>query len=56
MKVISSLNCLEVFTNDFDVIVDSEIVKLYCGSDIIEIYPRDKKIIIKNNHIKRYEY
>lgn len=52
MKVTSILDC---------VILDDECITLYCGADIIKIYPRDKKIIIKNDIIKNdinkiYEY
>lgn len=72
MKVTSSLDCVKVnnynkevivykkciliFMNYKGVILDNERIKLYCGTDIIEIHPRDKKIIINNDNNKIYEY
>lgn len=55
MKVIGSLDCVEVYTNDVDVIVEKESIKVYYKGGSIEIRPRNKQIIFKDINVKYYE-
>lgn len=55
MKVISSLDCIEVYTNDVDVIVEKESIKVYYKGGRIEIRPKNKQIILKDINVKYYE-
>lgn len=55
MKVIGSLNCVEVYTNDVDVIVEKESIKVYYKGGSIEIRPQNKQIIVKDINVKYYE-
>ena len=55
MKVIVSLDCVEVYTNDVDVIVEKESVKVYYKGGSIEIRPQNKQIIVKDINVKYYE-
>lgn len=55
MKVIGSLDCVEVYTNDVDVIVEKESIKVYHKGGSIEIRPQNKQIIVKDINVKYYE-
>lgn len=55
MKVIGSLDCVEVYTDDVDVIVEKESVKVYYKGGSIEIRPKNKQIIVKDINVKYYE-
>ena len=55
MKVISSLDCVEVYMNGIDVIVENESIKMYHKDGYIEIRPQNKQIIIKDINVKYYE-
>lgn len=55
MKVIGSLDCVEVYTNDVDVIVEKESIKVYYKGGVIEIRPQNKQIILKDINVKYYE-
>lgn len=55
MKVIGSLDCVEVYTNDVDVIVEKESIKVYYKGGSIEIRPQNKQIIVKDINVKYYE-
>lgn len=55
MRVIGSLDCVEVYTNDVDVIVEKESVKVYYKGGSIEIRPQNKQIIVKDINVKYYE-
>lgn len=55
MKVIGSLDCIEVYANDVDVIVEKESIKVCYKGGSIEIRPQNKQIIIKDINVKYYE-
>ena len=55
MKVISSLDRVEVYTNDVDVIVEKGSIKVYYKGGSIEIRPQNKQIIVKDINVKYYE-
>ena len=55
MKVISTLDCVEVYTNGIDVTVEKESVKVYYKDGTIEIRPENKQIIIKDINVEYYE-
>lgn len=55
MKVISTSDCIEVYTNGIDVIVEKESVKVCYNGGYIEIRPENKQIIIKDINVKYYE-
>ena len=55
MKVISTLDCVEVYTNDVDVIAEKESIKVYYNGGSIEIRPQNKQIIFKDINVKYYE-
>lgn len=54
MKVIDSLDCVKVYTNDIDVIVEKESIKVYYKGGSIEIRPQNKQIIVKDINVKYY--
>lgn len=55
MKVISSLDCVVVYANDIDIIVENESVKVCYKGGSIEIRPQNKQIILKDINVKYYE-
>lgn len=55
MKVISSLDYVEVYMNGVDVTVENDSVKVYYNGGTIEIRPENKQIIIKDINVEYYE-
>ena len=55
MRVISTLDCVDVYMNGIDVVVEKESVKVYYDGGTIEIRPENKQIIIKDINVKYYE-
>lgn len=55
MRVISTLDCVDVYMDGIDVVVDKESVKVYYEDGTIEIRPENKQIIIKDINVKYYE-
>lgn len=55
MRVISTLDCVDVYMDGIDVVVDKESVKVYYEGGTIEIRPENKQIIIKDINVENYE-
>lgn len=55
MKVISTLDCVDVYMYGIDVVVEKESVKVYYKDSTIEIRPQNKQIILKDINVKYYE-
>ena len=55
MRVVSTLDCVDVYMDGVDVGVEKESVKIYYEDGTIEIRPENKQIIIKDINVKYYE-
>ena len=55
MRVISTLDCVDVYMDGVDVVVEKESVKVYYNGGSIEILPQSKQIIVKDINVKYYE-
>lgn len=55
MRVISTLDCVDVYMDGVDVVVEKESVKVYYNGGTIEIRPQNKQIIVKDINVKYYE-
>lgn len=55
MRVISTLDCVDVYMDGIDVVVEKGSIKVCCEDGSIEIRPENKQIIIKDINVKYYE-
>lgn len=55
MRVISTLDCVDVYMDGIDVAVEKESVKVYYKDGSIEIRPENKQIIIKDINADYYK-
>lgn len=55
MRVIGTLDCVDVYMDGVDVAVEKESVKVYYEGGTIEIRPQNKQIIVKDINVKYYE-
>lgn len=55
MRVISTLDCVDVYMDGVDVVVEKGSVKVYYEDGTIEIRPQNKQIIVKDINVKYYE-
>lgn len=55
MRVISTLDCVDVYMDGVDVVVEKGSVKVYYEDGTIEIRPENKQIILKDINVEFYE-